>query len=56
MRSRELNEDWRQIYFRNIYELVAVKYGYSQYEVEKQLQDEIDEVIKYRKIVVKEAE
>lgn len=55
-RSRELNEDWRRIYFRNIYELVAIKYGYSQYEVEKQLQDEIDEVIKYRKIVVKEAE
>ena len=54
-RSREVNEDWRRIYFRNIFELVAVKYGYSQYEVEERLRDKIDEVIKYRKIAAKEA-
>lgn len=51
-RSRDVNEEWRRIYFRDIYEAVAVKYNFSRNEVEKQLNDEIDEVIKYREIAV----
>ena len=53
-RCRETNEEWRRIFYREIYERVANAYNYQKNEVEKQLGNEITMVERYHKIIINE--
>ena len=53
-RSKDANEIWRRIYFRNICEKVANKNGCPKDMIDELLKDEIIEIEAYRKIKVQE--